>query len=92
MMISEKAPPRWSEGGADKVRELCERIRPILAGNGPEVIGATLCDLLAVLLAGYAVSDSVEETHKLREEILTHHIECLWELVTLNAKQLGTPQ
>ena len=81
-----------SDEGARKVRELCERISPILAGNEPEVIGATLCELLATLLAGHVVIGSVEETHKLREEILAHHIAYLWELVTLTAKELGTPQ
>lgn len=33
---------------------LVEQIRPILAGQNPEVVGATLAQLLAIFIAGHA--------------------------------------
>ncbi|WP_038384925.1 hypothetical protein [Bradyrhizobium elkanii] len=33
---------------------LVEQIRPILAGQTPEVVGATLAQLLAIFIAGHA--------------------------------------
>jgi hypothetical protein len=34
--------------------DLVERIRPLIAGKPPEVVGAALANLVALLFAGYA--------------------------------------
>jgi hypothetical protein len=53
---------------------LVERIRPILAGQSPEVVGAALADLLAILLAGY-------HPPEVRQPLLDSVLDLTWNLV-----------
>ncbi|VIO80137.1 hypothetical protein [Bradyrhizobium ivorense] len=52
---------------------LVEQIRPILAGQNPEVVGATLAQLLAIFVAGHAPP--------LREVSMRMLVECAEGLV-----------
>jgi hypothetical protein len=52
---------------------LVERIKPMLADNSPEVVGATLSQLLAIFIAGHAPP--------LRDESLRLLVQCAEDLV-----------
>jgi hypothetical protein len=75
-----------------QVRLLSDRIRPLFAGKDPEIIGATLADLLATLLAGFIVDDDERETSKLREEMLALHIAGVRSLIPINAREIHEPE
>jgi hypothetical protein len=64
----------------EQVVELLARISPLLAGKPPEVIGATLADLLATYLAGH-MGDGQDA---LREALLDAHLIAVRELVPVN--------
>lgn len=53
--------------------DLVEKIRPLLAGNEPEVIGCALAELLAILLAGHHPD--------LRKKLLKLHMQAVRDLV-----------
>lgn len=72
------------------VARLVERIKPILAGQPPEVQGAALADLLAIWLAGHVYENLPGATDAMREALLLAHIEQVRALVPINAKVLGT--
>ena len=63
------------------VREIVERIRPILAGHHPAVQGAVVADLLAIWLAGHQAD--------LREALLENHIDKVRKLVPPNVTLAG---
>lgn len=63
---------------ARKAAMLVNFIKPILAGNEPEVQGAVLADLLAIWLAGHAPP--------VRETVLRAHICGMWDLIAINEK------
>lgn len=63
-----------------KVREIC----PLLSGLGPEVIGAVLADLFAMLLAGHVGSDA----EKCREEIIVAWMATVRDLIPVNEKMI----
>lgn len=65
-------------------------IRPILARCPPAMQGAIIADLLAIWLAGHHVEGDVDATRALRAEILATHLLSIEELVTVNAKIIGT--
>jgi hypothetical protein len=64
----------------DDTEFLTKRIRGLLAGQGPDIQGAILADLLAYYIVGWAP--------QLREEVLAHHIETVRQLAELNDKEL----
>jgi hypothetical protein len=75
-------PVRKTPMSDDAARALSLRykIMPVLEGQGPDVQGAVLADLLSLWLAGQIVLDDKGEidrvqTLKMREEMLTLHIE-----------------
>jgi len=58
---------------ATQVSEIVDEIKPILAGNPPEVQGAVIADLLAIWLVGHPP--------QIREEALAFHIDAVRELI-----------
>jgi len=78
-----------SDGKAVRVRELVEKIGPLLHGQGPEVQSAVLADLTAMWLAGHMLLDDVGEidaaaTERLRLELLTEHVRLVDNLIRPN--------
>jgi hypothetical protein len=74
-----------------EITRAVERIRPILAGQPPEIQGAVLADLLAIWLAGHHVAGDERATQALRAEMLAAHLQGVAELVPVNAKIMGVP-
>jgi hypothetical protein len=64
----------------EKVNALLQRIAPLFHGQSPDIIGAVLADLVALLLAGHQ-GTGVEEV---REELLQLHIETVRGLIPVN--------
>ena len=75
---------------AADVTRLVERIRPLLAGQPPEIVGAALADLLAIWLASHVYRDLPETTAAMRDALLVAHVEKVRALVPVNAAMLGT--
>jgi hypothetical protein len=73
-----------------EIARVVERIKPILAGRPPEMIGAVLADLLAIWLAGHHVAGDEDATRKLRAELLADHCFAVRQLTEINAKIMGT--
>jgi hypothetical protein len=67
---------------------LVERIRPIFAGRRPEIIGAALADLLAMLLVAHSVPGDATATAEIREELLQVHLEQMRPLIAINEKEI----
>lgn len=61
---------------------LVERIKPILAGQSPQVQGAVVADLTAIWLGGHHAL--------LRTEALDVHVRAVCDLMELYAEQFGT--
>lgn len=77
----------------DAFQRLVARMRPVLAGQKPEVISAALADLLATLLASHTARDDAgiidaDATDQLRENLLREHMAFVRELVQINAAML----
>lgn len=72
-----------TQAAVARVEALVNRIKPMLAGQGSEVQGGALADLLAMWLAGHP--DFV------REELLAAHTACARNLVTVNEDWLFGP-
>jgi len=79
---------------ASDVLQLCAalvgQIRPILAGQPPEVQGAVIADLLAIWLAGHHVAGDPDATRELRGDLLANHLLHVEQLVSVNAHLIGT--
>lgn len=78
-----------SETGDEAVArgiELAQSVRSMFAGQGAEVQGMALADLLAIWLAGHILKDDPEATAKLRYELLDQHIKAVWDLIPVNEK------
>lgn len=76
--------------GAHAVDRLVGRIKPLLAGQPPELVGAALADLLAIWLASHVFIDMPDTTDAMREALLVAHIDKVRELIPVNAAMLGT--
>jgi ribosomal protein S27AE len=75
------------EFAAAMVAPLVEAIRPLLAGQPPNAVGAALADLLAIWLASHHVTGTqwdAAETRRLREAMLKMHVGMVWRLVAVN--------
>jgi hypothetical protein len=72
------------------VTSIADRIKPLLAGQSPDVQGAVLADLLAIWLAGHHVEGDENATRTLRAELLADHCFAVRQLVLVNAKIMGT--
>lgn len=70
-----------------KVHMTVEHIKPHLAGQRPEIVGAVLADLVAIFLASHVVLGNPEETAKVREDELAILLGLVRQLLPLNAKQ-----
>jgi hypothetical protein len=73
----------------ESITELAALIRPLLAGREPDVVGAALADLLAMLLAGHFAEEEIGSPHRpatdgVREELLQLHIEMVRKLIPIN--------
>ncbi len=69
---------------------LVAQIKPVLAGQPPEIQGAVLADCLAIWLAGHHVEGDEDATRALRADLLAQHCSIVRHLVTVNAKMMGT--
>lgn len=70
-----------------EVDALVERIKLLLRGQGPELQGAALADLVATFFAGHHPA--------MREEMIGHWIECMRDLIPINEADLfahGKPE
>jgi hypothetical protein len=64
----------------DEVDELVARIMPLLHGQGPELQGAALADLVAMFFAGHHPA--------LRHEMIEHWVEHMHILIPINEAML----
>ena len=69
---------------------LVAQIKPVLAGQPPEIQGAVLADCLAIWLAGHYVTGDEDATRTMRAEFLAAHFSLVRQLVPVNAKMMGT--
>lgn len=65
---------------AKEVLKIVERVRPILANKDPNLIGATLCELVSMFIAGHSPFA--------REELLRMHMEFVQQLIPINEHHL----
>jgi hypothetical protein len=63
-----------------EVDALVDRIKPLLRGQGPELQGAALCDLVAMFFAGHHPA--------LRHEMIGHWIKTMCDLIPINEAAL----
>jgi hypothetical protein len=75
-------------GMSQKVEAICQEIYPELHGQGSEVIGAVLGELVSKWLAGHVVIGSRDDTEKRREEILAMWLEMVRALVPLQESEI----
>ena len=68
---------------AKEASDLVEQIKPLFADRDPEVIGAALAELLALLLAGHHPS--------LREELLLLSTDITRQLIPLVLQDIDVP-
>jgi len=55
-----------------KVREIAEKIRPLLAGHGSRIQGVALATLVATWLKGHIHTSDREKTIDVRARLLAH--------------------
>lgn len=79
------------EQQARDVSTLVRVIRPFLAGKDPNIAGAALADLTAIWIAGHREATK-EETDRLRDELLTMHLEAIEALIPVNAREMEKPR
>jgi len=70
---------------------LLRQIGPLLGVEHGVVQGVVLTNLLAMFLANHFVEASEAETRKLREDLLSAHIEAVRRLVPVVAERFGLP-
>ena len=68
---------------ADEALAIVERIRPILAGRGPEIQGAVMVELLSMYLAGYYMAGQAGI-----DLVLDHTIKTVRQMVPVNVEIL----
>jgi hypothetical protein len=76
------------QSDVEAIVALVERIRPLLAGRHPDIVGAALADLLATWLAGFRVPDNPKATTEFREHLLKMHIDCMRPLIAINERDI----
>jgi hypothetical protein len=76
----------------EQVEALVARLRPVLAGQPPQVQGAALADLLATWLAGHIWKDGAvidpKNTARSREELLSMHIGMVRSLIAIESERI----
>jgi hypothetical protein len=80
-----------SETRTIEIARAVQRIKPLLAGRPPDMVGAILADLLAIWIAGHQVEGDAKSTRLLRADLSQLHWAAVRELIPINAKILGTP-
>lgn len=75
-----------------RVAELTVQIRQILFGQPTEVQGAVLINLVSIFVAGYEVIGDIEETRRVRAQVLVNHMSVVRAMVPLTAEIIGTPR
>lgn len=73
-----------------RVEELVERVRPLLAGVPPEIVGAALADLTAIWLAGHYVEGDAVKTDRVRGALMLEQWRAVRRLTAVNADMMGT--
>ena len=76
--------------GTRDVERLVNRIKPLLAGQPPEIVGAALADLLPIWIASHVYKNMPGTTDTMREALLVAHIDRVRELIPVNAAIIGT--
>ena len=66
-----------------EARAVQEKIRPLLAGKGPEIQGAVLSDLVAIFIASH-----YQHGDGMMKKMLSMHIDLVRKLVPENVKIL----
>ena len=69
---------------ADEIERTVQAIKPLLAGKDPFVQSAILGDLVAMWLAGVQHTESPDQRHALREELLASMLVYVRQLVPIN--------
>lgn len=67
---------------------LAERVRPVLAGNPPDIIGAALADLVAMWIAGHFDTRGAIETAKHREQLIGQWLDTVRQLIEVNEQMI----
>jgi fructose-1,6-bisphosphatase len=75
------------EQQARDVSALVRVVGTLLSKKHPDVIGAALADLTAIWIAGHACPGNQQETDRMRDELLTAHIEAIETLIPANARE-----
>jgi len=78
-----------SDADANAILAIADKIKPLLAGNSPEVQGAVLAELTAIWLAGHRVPGDPRAQQSLRAELLAMHIEAVTDLVDPNDQEIN---
>lgn len=68
---------------AIRASELAKACHPILAGQGGEVQGAALAELVALHLAGHIIPGAEAETAEMREAMLELFVETVKSLLPI---------
>jgi hypothetical protein len=71
-----------------QVEQIVRRIKPILAHNPPDIVGAALADLLAIWLASHIVIDDLGETAAMRDRLIESHVAMVRELIPINEAEI----
>lgn len=79
------------EQQARDVSALVRVVGTLFSGKDPNVIIATLADLTAIWIASHR-APTKEETDRMRDELLTAHIEAIETLIPANARNMEEPQ
>lgn len=72
-----------SEKKARQGGELARECHAVFARQNPEAVGAALCELVALHLAGHFVPGDAVDTALMREMLLEAHIETVRKLVPI---------
>lgn len=65
---------------ADEALKISERIKPLLAGHGPDMQGAVLADLVSIWLAGHPAA--------MREIVLREWLTAVRQLVPVSVMEI----
>jgi hypothetical protein len=72
---------RDARAQADAAVKLARRARKTFAGKDPTIVGAALCELVALHLASHIAPDNPRETDRLREDLLETFIVVVRQLI-----------
>ena len=87
-IIAEPSKRKAAKLTARAVEPIVDRIRPELAGQAPELVGAVLAELVSLLVAGHIIPGDRGATDRLREELIAGFIRTVRGLVEVNHKIL----